>query len=78
MEKTEDEIIRKYAKHCGYCNRKTLPPYEYEVTCISCGFNLIRRKHEITKTQRKKYSHQSIKVCRTQNLLYLCRGIKIL
>ena len=54
MELTEDEIIRKYAKHCGYCNRNTLPPYEYEVTCISCGFKLIRTKHEIAKRQRKK------------------------
>ena len=43
MELSEGEIIKKYGKHRGHCNRKTLLPYEYEWTCISCGFNLIKR-----------------------------------
>ena len=54
MELTEDEIIQKYAKKCGHCNRNTLLPYEFEWTCFSCGFNLIKRKHELSKIQRKK------------------------
>ena len=54
MELTEDEIIQKYAKNCGQCNRKTLVPYEYEFTCIACGFNVNKRKHELSKIQRKK------------------------
>ena len=54
MELTEDEIIQKYGKNCGHCNRITLLPYEYEFTCISCGFNVIKRKHELSKIQRKK------------------------
>ena len=29
MSLTEDQIIEKYAKHCGHCNRNTLLPYEY-------------------------------------------------
>ena len=37
MELTEHEIIEKYGKYCGHCNRNTLPPYEYEFTCITCG-----------------------------------------
>ena len=53
MELT-DEIIEKNAKHCGHCNRNTLLPYEYEWTCSSCAFNLIKRKHELTKIQRKR------------------------
>ena len=32
MELTEDEIIQKYGKRCGHCNRNTLLPYEYEWT----------------------------------------------
>ena len=40
MELTEDEILQKYGKKCGHCNRNTLLPYEYEFTCISCGFNV--------------------------------------
>ena len=54
MKLTEDEIIQKYAKNCGHCNRNTLLPYEYEWTCLSCGYNVIKRKHELSKIQRKK------------------------
>ena len=54
MEITEDEIIEKYGKHCGYCNRKNLLAYEYEFFCFSCGFNVNERKHELSKIQRKK------------------------
>ena len=37
-----------------HCNRNTLLPYEYEWTCFSCGYNVIKRKHELSKIQRKK------------------------
>ena len=52
MELSEDEIIQKYAKPCGHL--KTLLLYEYEWTCISCGYNVIKRKHELSNFQRKK------------------------
>ena len=54
MELTEDEIIQKYGKNCGHCNRNTLLPYEFEWTCFSCGYNLNKRKNELSKIQRKK------------------------
>ena len=54
MELTEDEIIENNAKRCGHCNGNTLPPYEYEFTCFSCGYNVNKLKHEISKIQRKK------------------------
>ena len=54
MELTEDEIIQKYGKRCGHCNRNTLLPYEYEFTCFSCGYTVNKRKHELTKIQRRK------------------------
>ena len=54
MELTEDEIIQKYAKKCLHCNRNTLLPYEYEFTCFSCGYNVKKRKNELSKIQRKK------------------------
>ena len=54
MELTEDEFIEKNGKNCGHCNRNTLLPYEYEYTCISCGFNVNERKNELSKIQRKK------------------------
>ena len=54
MELTEDEIIQKYAKSCRHYNRNMLLPYEYEWTCISCGYNVSKRKHELSKIQRKK------------------------
>ena len=54
MELTEDEIIEKYGEQCGHCTRNTLLPYEYEFTCISCGYHFIKRKRELSKKQRKK------------------------
>ena len=54
MELTEDKTIQKYAKHCGHCNRNTLLPHEYEFTCFSCGYNVIKHKQELSKVQRKK------------------------
>ena len=54
MELTEDEIIQKFAKKCGHCNRNTLLPYEYDFTCIACGYNVTKGKHELSKIKRKK------------------------
>ena len=51
---TEDQIIEKYGKQCRHCLTNTPLPYEYEFNCISCGYNINKRKHEITKIQRKK------------------------
>ena len=54
MQLSEDEIIQKYGKHFGHCNRTTILPYQSEWTCFSCGYNVINRKHELCKIQRKK------------------------
>ena len=56
MELIDDETIKKHAKQCTHCNQKILLPFEYEWTCISCGFNLIKRKQEFSKIQRKRIS----------------------
>ena len=52
MDLSEDEYIQKCGKNCGQCKRNTLLPYEYLITCVSCGYNVVRRKHELTKIQR--------------------------
>ena len=54
MNLSEDEIIQKYGKQCRHCCRNTLLPYEYEFTCIACGYNVNKRKNELSKIQRKK------------------------
>ena len=54
MEIPQDEIIQSYAKNCGHCNRNILCPYPYEFTCFSCGYKVIKGKHELSKKQRKK------------------------
>ena len=59
MELTEDQIIQKYAKNCRHCNRNTLLPYEYEFTCIACGYYVNKRKHELSKIQRKKINFKN-------------------
>ena len=54
MELTEGQVFEKYAENCGHCKRNTLLPSEHEFTCFPCGFNVIKRKHELSKIQRKK------------------------
>ena len=54
MELSEDEIIEKYGKEFGRCSRNILLPYENECTCISCEYNVIKRKQELSKNQQKK------------------------
>ena len=54
MELTEDQIVKKYSKHCGHCSRNILLLSEYVWICFGCGYNLINRKNKLSKTQRKK------------------------
>ena len=54
MELPEYETIEKNGKRCGHCNRNMLLPYEYERSCFGSGYNVIKRKHELSKNQRKK------------------------
>ena len=54
MELSENETIEKYGKYCGHCNRNTPLPYEYGFPCLACEYKIIKRKHEISKIQRKK------------------------
>ena len=51
MTSSEDEDLEKHGKKCGDCNRDTLLPYEFDWTFNSCGFNLIKREHQLTKIQ---------------------------
>ena len=54
MKLTEDEITQKDGKRRGHCNRNTLLPSEYEIFCFSCGYNVNKRKHELSERRRKK------------------------
>ena len=54
MDLTEDEIIQKYSKNCGHCDRGTLLPYEYEWTCFSCNYNVIKKNMNSVKYKEKK------------------------
>ena len=54
MQLSEDEVFEKCAKHSGHCNRITLLPHGYDFTCASCGYTVIERKHELSKSSRKK------------------------
>ena len=54
MELSENEVIKKHGTLCKHCDRKMLLPYEYEWTSFSCGYNAIKRKHELSKSSGKK------------------------
>ena len=75
MELTEDEFLQKFAKNCGHCNRNTLLPYEYEFTCFLCGYNVIKRKHQLSKIQRKEINFNARLKYAEQKLFCICRDI---
>ena len=75
MNMSEDEIIEKYAKQCGHCNLNTLLPYEEEITCFSCGYNVIRRKHQLSKRQRKRKSFISRLKYAEHKIFCICREV---
>ena len=75
MELTEDEIIQKYAKNCGHCRRNMLLPYEYEYTCFSCGYNVNKHKHELSKIQRKKISFINRLKYAEQKIFCICIAV---
>ena len=72
MELTEDEIIQKYGKHCGHCNRNTLIPYEYEWSCFSCNYVVSKRKNELSKIHRKKINFINRLKYAEQKILCIC------
>ena len=75
MELTENETIQKYGKHCGHCNRNTSLPYEYEYTCFSCVYNVIKRKNELSKIQRKKINFINRLKYAEQKIFCICIDI---
>ena len=54
MDLTEDQIFERYVKKSLHCSRNGLLLYEYDFTCFSCSYNIIKHKIEQTKIQRKK------------------------
>ena len=47
-------------------------PYEYEFTCFSCGYNVNKRKHELSKIQRKKINFINRLNYAEQKIFYIC------
>ena len=76
MELTEDENLQKYGKNCGHCNRNTLLPYEYEWTYFLCGYNVKKRKHELSKIQRKKINFINRLKYAEQKIFCICIDVK--
>ena len=72
MDLRQDENIQKYGKQCRHCSRNTLLPYEYEWTCFSCGYNVNKRKHEVSKIQRKKINFMNRLKYAEQKIFCIC------
>ena len=72
MELTDDEILQNYARKCLHCNRNMFLPYEYEWSCISCGFNINKHKHELSKIQRKKINFNNRLKYAEQKIFCIC------
>ena len=68
MESTEDELFQKFANLCGHCRRVTLLPYEREIICFSCRYNVIKRNNKLSEISRKKYFINRLKYAEHKNL----------
>ena len=75
MDLTEDENIQEYAKTCRHCNRNTLLPYEYEWSCFSCNYVVSKRKHELSKIQRKKINFINRLKYAEQKIFCICMDV---
>ena len=75
MNLSEDQNIEKYAKHCGHCNRNTSLPYEYDWSRLSCGYNVNKRKHELSKIQRKKINFINRLKYTEVKMIFICVDI---
>ena len=53
LEQTDDQILEKCGRNCMPCMRNTLLPYEYEYTCMTFGYNVMK-KNELTRFLWKK------------------------
>ena len=53
---TKDQNIEKYVTQCMQYARKTSLPKEYDWRCVACGYNVIKRKSQLTKIQQKEIS----------------------
>ena len=53
MMLAEDEILTKHGKHILHYTRNTLLPYEYDCTCVACGYNITKKKNELSKISKK-------------------------
>ena len=72
MELSEDELIGKYGKKCGLCNRNNFLPYEHKFSFISCGYNVNRKKHKLSKIQRKKINFIKRLKYAEQKIICIC------
>ena len=61
-----------------HCTRFTLQPYQYEYSCFSCGYNVIKQKYEVTKVQRREINFTNQFRCAQHKILCTCtKGYKI-
>ena len=77
MELTEDQLIEKFGEKYGHCNRNMLLLFEYEWTCYSCVYIVIKWKHELCKIQRKKNFINRSKYAE-QKLFSTCKDVYII
>ena len=58
-----------------HCTRNTFLAFENEYTCISCGYNVIKGKNELSKFSRKKINFVNRLECAQQNLFCICIAV---
>ena len=75
MELTEYQFVEKYGKQCMQCLRKNVLPHEYERTCFSCGYIVMKRKNVLIKIQHKKLDFNNRLKYSEKTIICLCRDV---
>ena len=75
MELTEDEMIKKNGTLCKHCAQNMLLPYEYDWSSFGCGCNVIKRKYELCKNQRKKINFINRIKYAEQKIFCICKKV---
>ena len=66
------KLIKKMEKNCMHCTRNSFSPYEHEWTCLSWGYNVIKREKLTLKNPTKKLNFINRLKFSQHNIICIC------
>ena len=69
------KLLKNMLLFANHVIEKQLLPYAFEWTCLICGLNIIKQKHELTLNQRKKITFSSRIKYAERKIIAICTDI---